>query len=349
MAFESHYDIVVVGGGPAGCSAAKAAAQEGAHTLLLDRKREIGQPCHCAELIPKLLTRHLPDIGLFMVQPVDTMVIHLPDKSVHTRNAPGYMIHRPLMDKYLALQAAEQGAQVVVASRVTAIDGNSLMVRHHGETSTIKFNILVGADGPRSLVRSHCGLEPQRCLMGVQREAVLTTPVTGYHIYFHEDITGGYGWLFPKDRSANVGLATPLPLEEGHRLLEEFILRLVADGLLIAGSALGLRVGRIPVAGPAHCTEFERILLVGDAAGHNDDITGAGNATAVICGAMAGKAAALAAATGNFDHLKTYSAQWQEQFGESLKRAHQRRREFESSTSFDYRRFWPAFPHYYRD
>jgi flavin-dependent dehydrogenase len=77
----SSYDLIVIGAGPAGSSAARAAAQRGAKVLLIDQRQRIGLPVQCAELISKWISHHAPFIFGSIIQSLETMVIHLPDRT----------------------------------------------------------------------------------------------------------------------------------------------------------------------------------------------------------------------------------------------------------------------------
>ena len=114
-------------------------------------------------------------------------------------------------------------------------------------------------------------------------------------VYLSPDIYGGYGWLFPKGDTANVGLGMKRNNAHSHRIhamLGRFMEKLKKDGK-IKGDPLNSTAGWIPVK-PLEKSVNGNILLVGDAAGHTHPITGAGIFTAVSCGKMAGNWAAKA-------------------------------------------------------
>ncbi len=105
-------DILVVGAGPAGSSAARAAASRGLDVLVVERRETIGVPVQCAEFIPAPL---LGVIGLardFVVQSVRGMKTILPDGGTEHMRAPGFMIRRDLFDQALARAAEEGGGRV---------------------------------------------------------------------------------------------------------------------------------------------------------------------------------------------------------------------------------------------
>jgi len=78
IGWTGDFDVVVVGSGPAGSSAALAAARAGAKTLIIDRRKEIGVPVQCAELAPAPLLRIVPISSAAVVQRTTAMITHLP-------------------------------------------------------------------------------------------------------------------------------------------------------------------------------------------------------------------------------------------------------------------------------
>ena len=120
------------------------------------------------------------------------------------------------------------------------------------------------------------------------------------------------------------------------------------------GKVLKVTAGRIPVGGPLRSIdEHARVILAGDAAGHTHAITGAGIAQAVICGTLAGRAAALAAG-GNQQAFKDYHRQWKHTLGPVLEKAAEKRRAMDAQwNSGDLvqllQKNWVACKEYYYD
>jgi flavin-dependent dehydrogenase len=145
---EERYDILIVGAGPAGSSAAQMAAETGASVLMIERKKLIGEPVHCAEFIPKQLLGELGCNKDFIVQPVKGMKSILPDNEIVETTAPGLMINRNIFDLALAQKAKETGANIWTETRALEYDNGSVIAEKNGEHIRIKADIIIGADGP---------------------------------------------------------------------------------------------------------------------------------------------------------------------------------------------------------
>lgn len=108
--FDKKWDIVVVGAGPAGSSAATEAAQAGAKVLIVEARRRIGEPLACGGFIPKMAYQEISIPPQVVEQKVTHLVSHLPDQSYHEIVSPGYMVDRPALDRHLAVEAVKAGA-----------------------------------------------------------------------------------------------------------------------------------------------------------------------------------------------------------------------------------------------
>lgn len=355
MSGAADIDVLVVGLGPAGASAARAAALLGARVLGIDRKAQAGRPVQCAEFVPTMIGQELDGLARSHRQPIRDMTTFIESEPPHSRGQfPGTMIDRACFDADLVREAEAAGAACRFGVSLRGIDGDGTLRLSDGRELTAR--VVVGADGPRSAVGAAVGI--------VNRELAETRQITvPLHVAFAETdiflsrrLPGGYAWLFPKGAVANLGLGGDA--EWRHRfkpLLADLHRQLVAQGR-VGEEVLAITGGAIPVGGLLQATSrigATQVLLAGDAAGLTNPITGAGIASAVVSGRLAGEAAARLVG-GEASAGDDYAEEIGDLYGASLARALARRRELmaiyarrQEPTVAELRRGWIAFEAYW--
>lgn len=348
-------DLLVVGLGPGGGSAAGKAAAAGLGVLAIDRRSVIGEPVQCAEFIPNPMGRYAPAYPV-RLQAITGMTSILPSGAAFASDFPGMMIDRAEFDRAIAREAANRGAELWTAARLTALDPERRIatVRQEKQDRAIHYRALVAADGPHSTVAARLGLDPLDTVITRQYTVPLLRALGDTVVWLSDEYPGGYAWLFPRGEVANLGLGLvprlqpdlKAPLERLHR-------RLVAQGQ-VGPEILRRTGGAIPVGGPRARLHLDDIVFVGDAAGLTHPITGAGIAAAVISGEQAGTAAA-ALLNGDAGAFAEYEEDMREQFGPALSRAVQRRRDLQplwhtpaARQDVTQRRGWIAFNEYFQ-
>lgn len=336
MKLRDAYDVIVVGGGPGGAAAAITAARRGLDVLLIEKRQEIGSPVRCAEAIGREQITTLIDIDpRWISAEIDAFRIVAPSgQSVRVPpTSPTIVVDRKIFDRELVNAAVQAGATVRAKTRATGLIMEDGAVRgvemvSLGREVSVRARIVIGADGPESLVGQWAGLNPtprmSEYYSGVQyllSGIALDDPrECQYHI--GSDLApGGYGWVFPKgpDR-ANVGLVITSTFEKQGRsaqdYLDAFVERLFPDA-----SVLSLIVGGIPVGGTVKNLVGDGVMLVGDAAHQAEPVTGGGINLAMFAGEMAANTAADAIAAGDWSArgLDAYPRQWQKEHGRGIK------------------------------
>ncbi len=350
MPFET--DLLVVGAGPAGSTAARVAAAAGLRVLLIDRRSAIGLPVQCAEYVPAQITGWTALPRHVIAQPIAALRTYLPNGEVADTAGSGYLLHRALFDKSLAVAACLAGAELWTGARAIERTERCVLVQRAEDVMEVDCRVIIGADGPRSTVATWIDQQNTDFLDTAQVEVVLPKPNDRAQVYFDAEIRGGYGWFFPKGETANVGVGTSRRIGgEPHRALAFLIDRLQGEiGVVLAKSG-----GLVPAGGPVRRMVHGNVLLIGDAAGQTHPITGAGIFAAVAAGTMAGRAVASALETGRLDLLEGYEDEWDSFMGAALRHAEERRRYLETHWSDDpealsevIRRTWIAFREYWR-
>lgn len=348
-------DVLIVGLGPAGSSAARAAAAAGRRVLAIERKLRAGVPVQCAEFVPSILSPARDAVRYARCQGIRAMQTFVEDETPDRKeDFPGVMIDRAKFDQHLVEQAIGAGAQCRFDTTVTAIDTGGSIRLSSGEH--VDAPVVIGADGPRSRVGRAIGSSNTVLVAARQVTVPLLESHLATNIFLSADYRGGYAWLFPRGKTANLGLGVePAARERLKPMLESLHRQLVAEGR-IGREIVNRTGGAIPVGGlidPAGTLGRRAVLLCGDAAGLTNPITGAGISAAVVSGTLAGESAANWLA-GQEDAVANYREELQDLFGPALARAVRRRRAILSRyddaagpSRRDLRSAWIAYPEYW--
>lgn len=348
-------DVLCVGLGPAGASAAAAAARGGLRVVAVDRRREAGQPVQCAEFVPAMLGVEVAALAQSVRQGIDAMLTFVeadaPDVHAGFR---GTMLDRARFDAGLVDAAKAAGAccRFGVAVRSITADGRVDLA----DGSVLTPLVIVGADGPRSIVGEAIG----RCNEALVETRQVSVPLRIAHdatdIFLSDAIPGGYGWLFPKGDVANVGAGVVPSARARLKDIVNALHRSLVDAGRVGPDVLALTGGLIPVGGmlePHALLASTHVLLAGDAAGLANPVTGAGIAAAVYSGKQAG-ATAAALVAGDEAAAAAYADDLRDVFGAALDRALRRRKELEARAEAGalarkaaLRRGWIAYPEYW--
>jgi geranylgeranyl reductase family protein len=299
-----RFDAVVVGAGPAGSTLALHLAEAGASVLVVDKAR-FPRDKPCGGGMTMRAVRQCPvDPSPVVEEEVDTVELRFRYRDAVVRSGPKpfvLMTQRRRLDAFLLDAAREGGAEVREGTSVQIEPGNTVLLPG-GER--VHADAIAGADGANGVTARSVGLGAG-IVHGVAYEGNVPYTAISRERYAHRavielaDIPGGYGWVFPKGDHANVGVGGWQ--SEGPRLREHLRLLCEAHGLE-PGALESLRGHRLPLRRPGTPIAGERALLLGDAAGLIDPVSGDGMyecfvssrlAAAAILDLLAGRASSL--------------------------------------------------------
>jgi geranylgeranyl reductase family protein len=296
---DDVYDLVVVGGGPAGSAAALRARQlrPEARVLLLDRA-DFPRDKSCGDGIAahgrdELALLGLPDV-LADYRPVDRLRVISPGgNAVAARAArPNHVVPRKVFDARLVAAAVERGVEVRrhKVRELSQRDGRVVL------DGTVAARVVVGADGASSVVRRQLGVRstPDRHI-AIAVRGYADVPADDDHAQFIAMQAAGwpaYAWSFPiGDGTANVGFGMLLPkLKATGRPGREVLHGRLAE-LLPDRPARDLLAHHLPLSPGRPRPGAGRVLLAGDAASLINPLTGEGIYYALLSGRLAAEAA----------------------------------------------------------
>jgi geranylgeranyl reductase family protein len=305
------WDVLVVGAGPAGSTAARAAAASGATVLLLDRSPFPRYKTCGGGLLGESL-RLIPERAHATIESrvADSLVTSHFRRPFRLRQPEPYlaMVRRIEFDQALVDAARDAGVRFVdgVAVReitqpgdaVTASDAGSpaseplVTVRTTG--GTVRARVVVGADGTGGRVGRYVGVVPAGVDLGLEDEVAMPADDTRWRDTVYLDwggASGSYAWVFPKGTSLTVGVIQRKGAPDATR-----------EYLAAWRAHLGL-AGAETLHSSGHLTQWRaessplrrgRVLVAGDAAGLLEPWTREGISFALRSGAWAGVAAARA-------------------------------------------------------
>lgn len=298
-------DVVVVGAGPAGSTVAGIASSEGLDVIVLEKESGIGKS-PCAGYVSCM---DFPDIENRVIQSkINRMRTYSPSGKYSDFPINGFNVDRSRFDRELASDAARCGAKYYLNSRAVDLIENNVLTKDGGE---IEAKVIVGADGVSSTISRLLGFRND-VVSAVQYDVsdCRIDPEIN-EIYFDVDYAPGcYIWVFPTGRdSARVGLAVRSHLADKKAIdyLDGFIgEHPIASEKFRGSSRRGLIAGAIPVGGLHREVCRDNILLVGDAAGMADPVTGAGISYAMTAGRIAARVIVKAIKEDDISLLRRY-------------------------------------------
>ncbi|MDI7276731.1 MAG: geranylgeranyl reductase family protein [Anaerolineae bacterium] len=372
--WRGRYDLIVVGAGPGGATAAQMAAEAGLSVLLLEKRQEIGSPVRCAEGVGhEALAPFIAPDPRWIAAQVSKAEIHATvgdtTRTLRAEGGRGYILERRVFDRVLAERAALAGAAVRVKAAVTGLLMEGSRVRgvrvQRNELAgrrcevEAEATVVIAADGVEAQVGRWAGLCPplarqdtmvcaQYLLAGIDIDPACTCYFIDQHL-----APGGYAWVFPKGEGrGNVGLGVQgdLWLEMARDgagpatvfgLLDRFI---EGHRFLARGYPVTLVAGNVPVAPPPRHLVSDGLMVVGDAACQVDPLTGGGITNAMLAGRLAAQVAveAIAAGDASATRLARYQELWQQARGRKMERNYRLRERFAAADRPD-PRFLQAF------
>lgn len=303
---EHEWDVIVVGAGPAGATAATDLAQRGYAVLLLDRQ-PFPRDKTCGDGVPSGAIRIMHRLGMQEkieaatrrgeFYPIKRLLLVSPrgvniQADFETSDVGSYVAPRVYFDAVIQRQAVEAGAVFQVA-QVTAplVEAGRVVgvqARVNGETAALRARIVIGADGATSVIarglrRAEHPDQHSAVALRAYIEDIEELP-HAVEFYLYREILPGYAWIFPTGEGrANLGLG--MRLDKFRRIqgnlkemLRHFLsLPSIQKRLKRGGELTGVKTWQLTFGSLKETPRvFDGALLVGDAGAFINPLTGGG-------------------------------------------------------------------------
>jgi geranylgeranyl reductase family protein len=334
------YDVTVIGAGPGGSTAARYLAKQGFDVCLIDKDGfPRNKPCgggfsiQLVEEFPYLKKREKE----FLKGVCHVGVLHSPNRKRVMRSRVDMAVAlRADFDNALYETALDAGTSSITGHRAKSISiSNNFATVSLDNGRDISTKVIVGADGVTSMVARSTGLNTKWSSEDITACRVAEVPVNPntveeiytadreYHFFANLGGLPGYGWVFPKFETINVGLGIVADHAKGlPRHFRSFTKLLMKKGYLNEDANLRNAKGALlPTGGTIPRFHAKRCLLVGDSAGMVNPITGGGIAYAMKAGKLAAVVLGKCLDDDMLDEatLSTYQLLWMQLFGNEIK------------------------------
>ena len=298
---QTNFDIIVVGAGPGGSFAAKASAEKGYNTLLLDKEqiRENGRYKACGGAIAWELVEEIDYPEEKIARIIESLELHHVDGENYSKKGKGAVIWRSTFDKFLTDMAIESGA--ILNEKEMIIEIIKFRDSYKIKTNKASYNAkyVIAADGVNSPTLKYLKwpyFKKENLILTITKEmkssnSYINTTLGSdtVHLFFgiKNLIKVGYAWLFPKTETITVGWGNQINLIKNSR--DEFkkfeSLPYVRNALKNSRETI-FKPHLIPVGIRPKLYE-DNVFAVGDAGGIVDPISGKGIPYAMMSGQLA--------------------------------------------------------------
>jgi len=307
--------VVIIGAGPIGCYLAQLLRKKAINPLLIEEHKEIGRPVHCAGLVGKKVFEEtkIPLAESCVLNVINGAVFYMNgDKITIRRKEVAYVIDREKFDKYLG-----QNLDIDFETRFLGLEKQNGSYLIETDKGHLEANIIIGAEGAKSVLREYVAGNHAQCLKGVQfRMRTKPNCPDMVEVYIKKPY---FYWIIPESNEIiRVGVLSNNPYQDLINFIKEVDLK---------GEVLEKFAGIVPLTHFSSLSK-DRIFLVGDSASQIKPLSYGGiymgmRAAEILCDCISNK------------KFNDYDTMWAKRFGKEIEFSLQARHVFSKLTDQD--------------
>ncbi|WHH57100.1 NAD(P)/FAD-dependent oxidoreductase [Petroclostridium sp. X23] len=330
---DKVYDLIVVGAGPAGSTAARAAAEKGLQVLLIDKQRFPRD-----KVCGGYLSRKTLDV---LREPLDEHIIEQKIYSIRLYDEKyrsceqsfsqltGMTVRRSVFDQYLLKQALEKNVEFIGSCKIFDVDRiqNEEKVHVYSDKQVFHARRVIAADGVNSTLIRKCRIsnKPTKWKMGFTVSTCLTSQ--GYPTaesantanFFCIPFLGGFGWAFPLKQGYNIGVGCWSRYSKALVQFFETFLKHFLELRNLPESTIRQAGYYVPAGGFSRMVACGNILFAGDSAGYVDPFSGEGIYYAIKSGEMAAQEVAESLNNERYFLAQSYTQRCRDEFSKDFR------------------------------
>lgn len=323
------YDVLVVGAGPAGSTAARHLAAEGLDVAVLEEHAVVGEPVDCTGIVgaDAFADFDLPEA--VVIDTVRAVTLHSPAgiPATYRSSTPlAFVVNRAELDRSLAKQAQDAGATILVNAQAVEIardsrDVDILCRLPEGEVRRFSAKMVILAGGPRFAFHERLGLGTCPLVWRSAHAELSGDGLPHAQVFLGRDVApGAFAWAVPVKGSGTPSVRVGVNSHaDAPRLLQQLCQKKFSH-LLPDDGSFSSRSWVVPIL-PLSGTYGDRVLAIGDAAGQVKPTSGGGIYYGMLSAREAARTVAEAWRGGRLDResLSAYERRWRTRLGFDLK------------------------------
>ena len=264
--------ITIIGAGPVGSYLAYLLAKKGKAVTIIEDHKKIGNPVQCTGIVTGSIEKSIKLPNNIIANRCNKVIVISKNNRIEA-NTDEIVLWRNKFDEFMADTATDKGVKILTNHQFIDFNGkNTLKIKNknNNKIAEIKSDIIIGADGPSSVVAKSAGLNSNvKFYIGMQAKVKLKTDLDKFETYFGSNFPDFFGWVVPESEdTVRLGLGA---FKNAKNYFYKFLKKRTNGKKVLCWES-----GVIPIYNPKQIIQKGNIYLIGDAATQVKATTGGG-------------------------------------------------------------------------